>query len=65
MQKTAPFTKIDLAKHPFLKETTQYVKKLDFKIEDITSPELAQVLKRDARYFLPFVFSLRKPESFA
>ena len=46
MQKTAPFTKTDLAKYPFLKETAQYVKKLDFRIEDITSPELAQVLER-------------------
>ncbi len=47
MQKAVPpFTKTDLAKYPFLRETTQYVKKLDFRIEDITSPELAQVLER-------------------
>jgi len=43
---TVRFTKSDLAKFPFLKETTQYVKKLDFKIEDLTSPEFSQVLER-------------------
>ncbi len=43
---TAKFTKNDLAKYPFLKETTEYVKKLDLKIEDLTNPELAKVLER-------------------
>jgi len=43
---TARFTKNDLAKYPFLKETSQYVKKLDFRIEDIASPELVRVLER-------------------
>ncbi len=43
---TARFAKNDLAKYPFLKETTDYVRKLDFKIEDLTSPEFAQVLER-------------------
>jgi DNA primase large subunit len=40
------FRKNDLARYPFLKETSQYVKKLDFRIEDIASPELAKVLER-------------------
>lgn len=40
------FRKNDLAKYPFLKETSQYVKKLDFRIEDIAEPELAKVLER-------------------
>lgn len=40
------FTKYDLAKYPFLKGTTEYVKKLDLKIEDLTSPEFANVLAR-------------------
>jgi DNA primase large subunit len=40
------FTKNDLAKYPFLKETTEYVKKLDLKIEDLASPEFAKVLER-------------------
>jgi DNA primase large subunit len=43
---TAKFTKNDLAKYPFLKETTEYVKKLDFKIEDLTNPEFKSVLER-------------------
>ena len=40
------FTKNDLAKYPFLKETTEYVKRLDLKIEDLTNPEFAKVLER-------------------
>lgn len=43
---TVKFTKNDLAKYPFLKETTEYVKKLDFKIEDLTKPEFKNVLER-------------------
>jgi len=45
-QASARFTKNDLAKYPFLKETTEYVKNLDFKIEDVTSPTFADMLKR-------------------
>ncbi len=40
------FTKNDFAKYPFLKETTEYVKKLNLKIEDLTNPSLASVLER-------------------
>jgi DNA primase large subunit len=40
------FTKNDLARYPFLKETTEYVKRLDLKVEDLTNPEFAQVLER-------------------
>ncbi len=40
------FTKNDFAKYPFLKETAEYVKKLDLKIEDLTDPSLASVLER-------------------
>jgi DNA primase large subunit len=40
------FTKNDLAKYPFLKETTDYVRKLDLKIEDLASPEFAALLER-------------------
>lgn len=43
---TVRFAKNDLAKYPFLKETADYVRKLDFKIEDLTSPEFAKVLER-------------------
>jgi len=40
------FTKADLARYPFLRETTAYVRKLDLKIEDLSSQEFAEVLKR-------------------
>jgi DNA primase large subunit len=43
---TAQFTKNDLAKYPFLKETAEYVRKLDLKIEDLTNPEYAAILER-------------------
>jgi DNA primase large subunit len=42
----ARFTKNDLAKYPFLKETTDYVKKLDLKVEDLASPAFSSVFKR-------------------
>jgi DNA primase large subunit len=40
------FTKSDLAKYPFLKESTEYVRKLNLRIEDLTNPELAQIIER-------------------
>ena len=43
---TTKFSKNDLAKYPFLKETTEYVKKLNLKIEDLTNPEYATILER-------------------
>jgi DNA primase large subunit len=47
MQVTATkFTKSDLAKYPFLKENTEYVKTLNLKIEDLINPEFAKILER-------------------
>jgi DNA primase large subunit len=47
MQRAAAgFTKNDLATYPFLKETTEYVKKLDLRLEDLATPDFASVLKR-------------------
>jgi DNA primase large subunit len=40
------FTKNDLARYSFLKETSEYVRTLDLKIEDLANPELANVLER-------------------
>jgi DNA primase large subunit len=40
------FTKDDLAKYPFLKETAEYMRPLNLQIEDSTSAGMAQVLKR-------------------
>jgi len=42
----AKFTKNDIAKYPFLKAATRYMKVPDLKIEDLTSPELEEILKR-------------------
>jgi DNA primase large subunit len=46
MQETVKFTHSDLAKYPFLKETATYMKLLGLDIEDLTSPELGQILFR-------------------
>lgn len=43
---TVRFTQNDLAKYPFLKETAAHVKKLGLKIEELTNPEMAQILNR-------------------
>jgi DNA primase large subunit len=40
------FTKNDLTKYPFLKENTEYIKTLNLKIEDLTSPEFSTILQR-------------------
>ncbi|MCS7096289.1 MAG: DNA primase large subunit PriL [Nitrososphaerota archaeon] len=40
------FTKSDLARYPFLKESAEYVKSLDIKVEDLQSPEFSRVLER-------------------
>jgi len=44
--KTAQFTKNDIAKYPFLKAATKYMKIPDLKIEDLTSSELEGILER-------------------
>ncbi len=43
---TVRFTQTDLAKYPFLKETAAYMKRLGLKIEELTNPEMAQILNR-------------------
>jgi len=40
------FAKNDYAKYPFLKEATKYLKIPDLRIEDLTNPELEEILKR-------------------
>ncbi|MCK4474789.1 hypothetical protein KAU30_03010, partial [Candidatus Bathyarchaeota archaeon] len=42
----ARFSRNDLARYPFLKETAEYVKKLDLRIEDLASSEFAKILER-------------------
>jgi DNA primase large subunit len=43
---SAGFTKNDLAKYPFLKETAEYIKPLGLQIDDLTSMGMDQLLKR-------------------
>jgi DNA primase large subunit len=43
---TIKFTKNDIAKYPFLKAATKYIRMPDLKIEDLTSPDLEEILKR-------------------
>ncbi|MDH5460229.1 MAG: DNA primase large subunit PriL [Candidatus Bathyarchaeota archaeon] len=43
---TTKFTKNDLAKYPFLKAAKRYMKIPDLKIEDLTSPDLEEIVKR-------------------
>jgi DNA primase large subunit len=40
------FTKSDLAKYPFLKENTEYIKNLNLKTEDLQKPEFDKILER-------------------
>jgi len=40
------FTKSDLAKYPFLKETARYLSPLNLQIEDLISPGMSQILDR-------------------
>ena len=44
MQESAGFTRNDLAKYPFLKETAEYIKPLHLQIDDLASmgPELVK-----------------------
>jgi len=43
---TVRFTQNDLAKYPFLKETAAHMKQLNLKIEELTNPEMEQILNR-------------------
>jgi DNA primase large subunit len=45
-RETTRFTQNDLVKYPFLKETAEYLKKLNLKIEELTNPEMDQILNR-------------------
>ena len=42
----AHFAQTDLAKYPFLKQTTQWMKRLDLTIQSLTTSDMAQILKR-------------------
>jgi DNA primase large subunit len=40
------FTKNDMAEYPFLKENTDYIKRLNLRIEDLANPELSAALEK-------------------
>jgi DNA primase large subunit len=43
---TVKFTKSELAKYPFLKAAADYMKIANLKIEDLTSPDLEEIIRR-------------------
>jgi DNA primase large subunit len=55
----AAFTKNDLAKYPFLKETVRYISPLNLQIEDLTSAGMDFVLKRAQERVTLAITSLR------
>jgi DNA primase large subunit len=60
------FTKNDLAKYPFLKETADFIRPLGLQIEDLTSAEMAQVLCRAesrVREAIEYARIVRNPKS--
>ena len=62
------FTKIDLAKYPFLKETAKYIRPLDLQIEDLAQGYMRKILARaeervsEAIEFVKITRKLRAPE---
>ena len=60
------FTKNDLAKYPFLKETADFIRPLGLQIEDLTGTEMAQVLCRAegrVREAIEYARVVRNPKS--
>jgi DNA primase large subunit len=55
----AGFTKNDLAKYPFLKETARYISPLDLQIDDLASSGMAAILKRAQERVTLAISSLR------
>ncbi len=48
-RETVKFTPSDLAKYPFLKDTSAYMKRLGLDVEELTSPELGRILSRSEK----------------
>ena len=53
------FTKNDLAKYPFLKETVRYISPLELQIDDLASDSMDLVLKRAEERVTLAITSLR------
>ena len=61
---SAAFTKNDLAKYPFLKETADYIKLLDLQIDNLASIGTDRILKRAEERVNKAITELRIPKSF-
>jgi DNA primase large subunit len=46
LSEKSTFTKADLAKYPFLRKTTELIKRLELTLEEVTSPENSEVISR-------------------
>lgn len=54
----------DLAKYPFIREVFEYVKTLDLKVEELTSPEFVRVIERsEQRVDSALIYGTVKPFS--
>ena len=60
---SARFTKNDLAKYPFLKQTAEYVKTLDLQIDNLASIGTDQILKRAEERVNDAIMNVRVPKS--
>jgi DNA primase large subunit len=61
MESTA-FTKSDLAKYPFLKQTAEYIKSLDLQIDNLASIGSDQILKRAEERVNKAITEIRVPK---
>ncbi len=59
---SAGFTKNDLAKYPFLKETAEYIKSLDLQIDNLASMGTDQILKRAEERVNKAITDIRVPK---
>ncbi|MGA3288787.1 MAG: DNA primase large subunit PriL [Candidatus Bathyarchaeia archaeon] len=60
---SAGFTKNDLAKYPFLKQTAEYIKTLDLQIDNLASMGADQILKRAEERVNIAITDVRVPKS--
>jgi len=60
---SAGFTKNDLAKYPFLKQTAEYIKPLDLQIDNLASMGTDQILKRAEERVNKAITDIRVPKS--
>ena len=59
---SAAFTKSDLAKYPFLKQTAEYIKSLDLQIDNLASIGSDQILNRAEERVIKAITEIRVPK---